>query len=189
MRTSAAASRGPARSGPPALLTSAERDALLEGLDQVAARIEREGLADAPEEDIHSVVERMLGEAAGPVAGKLHTGRSRNDQSATGVRLYGMRQTAEVTRDLLALTQALHGLAERGVDVVMPGYTHLQQAQPIRAAHWALSHVFAFLRDLERVACRGSVGIRPAARARARSRAVRFRSTGRLCGPSWASPA
>ncbi|MGD8280746.1 MAG: argininosuccinate lyase [Gemmatimonadota bacterium] len=133
------------------VLTEQERDSILGGLAKVAERIEAEGLADAPEEDIHSVVERMLGEEAGPVAGKLHTGRSRNDQSATGVRLYGMASARAVRGRLVSLVRALHGLAARGVDDIMPGYTHLQQAQPIRAAHWALAHVFAFLRDVERV--------------------------------------
>lgn len=133
------------------VLSSEERDAILDGLTAVAGRIESEGLSGASEEDIHSVVERMLGEAAGPVAGKLHTGRSRNDQSATGVRLYGMESAGRVRAELAALVRALHGLASRGVDVIMPGYTHLQQAQPIRAAHWALAHLFAFLRDIERV--------------------------------------
>jgi argininosuccinate lyase len=134
------------------VLTAEECDALVEGLGRVAARIERGGLADAPEEDIHSVVERMLGEAVGPVAGKLHTGRSRNDQSATGVRLYGMAAADEITVQLVELLGALHALASRSVDIVMPGYTHLQQAQPIRAAHWALSHFFAFARDAARLA-------------------------------------
>ncbi len=148
LRGSAAWAKALAGAG---VLSTDERDAILAGLEAVADRIEREGLSGAPEEDIHSVVERMLGEAAGPVAGKLHTGRSRNDQSATGVRLYGMASAGRVRTDLMALTQALHGLASRGVDVIMPGYTHLQQAQPIRAAHWALAHAFAFLRDVERV--------------------------------------
>jgi argininosuccinate lyase len=137
--------------GAAGVLTVEERDAILTGLEQVTARIEREGLAGAAEEDIHSVVERMLGEAAGAVAGKLHTGRSRNDQSATGVRLYGMASARRIRTDLIALSHALHGLATRGIDVMMPSYTHLQQAQPIRAAHWTLAHVFAFLRDIERV--------------------------------------
>lgn len=133
------------------VLTAEERDAILVGLATVSARIEAEDFAGAAEEDIHSVVERMLGEAAGPIAGKLHTGRSRNDQSATDVRIYGMASAARVRSELAALLRALHGLASRGIDVIMPGYTHLQQAQPIRAAHWALAHVFAFLRDVERV--------------------------------------
>jgi argininosuccinate lyase len=133
------------------VLGAEERDAILVGLSKVSGRIEAEGLAGAPEEDIHSVVERMLGEAAGPVAGKLHTGRSRNDQSSTGVRLYGMGAASRIRRELIGLVRALHGAASRGIDLIMPGYTHLQQAQPIRAGHWALAHLFAFLRDVERV--------------------------------------
>ena len=144
------------------VLTQAEREAILEGLDAVAARIEREGLGGVPEEDIHSVVERMLGEAAGPVAGKLHTGRSRNDQSSTGVRLYGMAAADRIVAELVELGRALHELAGRGIDVVMPGYTHLQQAQPIRAAQWALSHLFPLLRDVERVRqARAAAGVLP----------------------------
>ncbi len=137
--------------GDAGVLTEEERDTILAGLRDVSRRIEAEGLAGATEEDIHSVVERMLGEAAGAVAGKLHTGRSRNDQSATGVRLYGIEHVGRVRVELVALVRALHGLASRGMDEIMPGYTHLQQAQPIRAAHWALAHVFAFLRDIDRV--------------------------------------
>ena len=133
------------------VLTEAEVEAILSGLDVVEARIDEDGLGDAPEEDIHSVIERMLGEAAGDVAGKLHTGRSRNDQSSTGVRAYGMTSAKRIEVDLRALCRALRDLAASGIDAVMPGYTHLQQAQPIRAAHWALAHVFAFLRDIERV--------------------------------------
>jgi argininosuccinate lyase len=148
IRGSVAWARALAEAG---VLTGAERDALADGLSRVASRIETEGLGAAAEEDIHSVVERMLGEAAGPVAGKLHTGRSRNDQSSTGVRLFGMGASDRIVAELGRLMRALHALAERGVDAVMPGYTHLQQAQPIRAAQWALAHLFAFLRDAERV--------------------------------------
>ena len=133
------------------VLTDAEVEAILSGLDAVEARIAEHGLGDAQEEDIHSVIERMLGEEAGDVAGKLHTGRSRNDQSSTGVRAYGMTAAKRIEGHLRGLCRALHTLAEKGIDLVMPGYTHLQQAQPIRAAHWALAHVFAFLRDIERV--------------------------------------
>jgi argininosuccinate lyase len=148
--------------GAAGVLTSAETEAIVAGLAEVAERIEREGLASAEEEDIHSVVERMLGEAAGVVAGKLHTGRSRNDQSSTGVRLYGMASTDRITSLLLDLCEALHGLATRGADVIMPGYTHMQQAQPLRAGQWALSHLFPFLRDLERLrAARTSAAVLP----------------------------
>ncbi len=148
--------------GAAGVLTSEEVEAIRDGLKAVASRIEREGLADAPEEDIHSVVERMLGEAAGEVAGKLHTGRSRNDQSSTGVRLYGMAAADRAALHVIRLCRALHALAESGVDILMPGYTHLQQAQPIRAAHWALSHLFAFLRDVERLrASRSAASVLP----------------------------
>ena len=116
-----------------------------------ARRIEAEGLGEAREEDIHSVVERMLREAVGDVAGKLHTGRSRNDQSATDVRLWGMEACRDLQALVLGVCQALHDLAHGGVDAFMPGYTHLQRAQPIRAAQWALAHLFAFLRDVERL--------------------------------------
>jgi len=137
--------------GDAGVLSQEEVERILVGLEAVAARIGREGFAGAADEDIHSLVERLLGEEAGEVAGKLHTGRSRNDQSATGVRLFGMGATARIESHLLGLCRALHELASRGVPVVMPGYTHLQQAQPIRAAHWALAHLWAFLRDVERV--------------------------------------
>jgi argininosuccinate lyase len=159
VRGSVAWARALGRAG---VLTAEESEALVSGLAEVEVRIERDGLADAPEEDIHSVVERMLGETAGPVAGKLHTGRSRNDQSSTGVRLYGMGVVDRIREKLLDLGDALHALATTGIDVVMPGYTHLQQAQPIRAAQWALSHLFPFLRDVERVrAARASAAVLP----------------------------
>ncbi len=139
-----------------------ETEAIVAGLERVAERITSEGLSDAPEEDIHSVVERMLGEEVGPVAGKLHTGRSRNDQSATGVRLYGMASADRISGLLVGLAEALLGLAERAGDVIMPGYTHLQQAQPVRAGQWALSHLFPLLRDLERIrAARAMTAVLP----------------------------
>jgi len=143
-------------------LTQGEVAELLEGLEAVGVRLQREGATEAPEEDIHSVVERMLGEAVGEVAGKLHTGRSRNDQSSTGVRIFGMAAAERIEADLLRLMRALHSLAGAGRDVIMPGYTHLQQAQPIRAAHWALAHLWAFRRDRGRVrAARDAASVLP----------------------------
>ncbi len=144
------------------VLTDDEVTALVEGLAQVAERIENDGLIDAPEEDIHSVIERMLGEEAGPVAGKLHTARSRNDQSSTGVRLYGMAAADRTIDQLGEFADALHTLATSGRDIIMPGYTHLQQAQPVRAAQWALSHLFPVLRDIERMkAARQAAAVLP----------------------------
>ncbi len=144
------------------VITERECSELAQGLEEVARRIEREGLGSAPEEDIHSAVERMLGETAGEVAGKLHTGRSRNDQSSTDVRLYGMGAADRIDDAVRTVIRALLALAERGVDDIMPGYTHMQQAQPIRAAQWALAHLWAFVRDLERVrAARGAAAVLP----------------------------
>ena len=144
------------------VLTDDEVRALVEGLAQLAERIENEGLDDAPEEDIHSVIERMLSEEVGPVAGKLHTARSRNDQSSTGVRLYGMAAADQTIDQLREFADALHALATSGRDIIMPGYTHLQQAQPVRAAQWALSHLFPVLRDIDRMkAAREAAAVLP----------------------------
>jgi len=144
------------------VLTEDEVQRLHRGLESVEARIRSGGLADAPDEDIHSAVERMLREAVGEVAGKLHTGRSRNDQAATDVRLWGMSAAERVLHELGRLAQGLIRLAETGLDAIMPGYTHLQQGQPIRAAHWALAHAWAFLRDVDRVgASRAAAAVLP----------------------------
>ena len=144
------------------VLTQTELASVINGLQGVALRIETDGLGQAQEEDIHSVVERMLVEEVGSLGGKLHTGRSRNDQSATGVRIFGMRACDQIREEVLNLIRALRDLALRGLHLPMPGYMHLQQAQPIRAAQWALSHVFAFLRDIDRInAARGAAAVLP----------------------------
>ena len=134
------------------VLTDDEGKRLDEGLVRVAARLESgAAFADAADEDVHSLVERLLFEEAGEVAGKLHTGRSRNDQVATDFRLWGMDAGRALERAVADLERALHALATRGVDVILPGYTHLQQGQPIRGAQWALAHLWAFDRDRERL--------------------------------------
>ena len=159
IRGSKAWARALGRAG---VLTQTELDSVINGLQGVTLRIETEGLGQAQEEDIHSVVERMLVEEVGSLGGKLHTGRSRNDQSATGVRIFGMRACDQIREEVLNLIRALRDLALRGLHLPMPGYTHLQQAQPIRAAQWALSHVFAFLRDIDRInAARGAAAVLP----------------------------
>ena len=128
-----------------------EHRALTEGLTRVAERLEAGVPEGATDEDVHTLVERLLTEEAGAVAGKLHTGRSRNDQVATDLRLWGMAAAAALEEQLAPLAGALIDLAEREIDVILPGYTHLQQGQPIRAGHWALSHAWAILRDIGRV--------------------------------------
>ncbi len=121
------------------------------GLQAVATRLETLDPASVDDEDIHSLVERLLIEEVGDVGGKLHTGRSRNDQAATDVRLWGLEAASALDGRVEELARALHGLAAGSIDLLMPGYTHLQRAQPVRAAHWALSHVWPLVRDRDRI--------------------------------------
>ena len=137
------------------LLTTAERDALIAGLEAVRAEIAADpaaAFAGAADEDIHSYVERKLTERIGPVAGKLHTGRSRNDQVATDVRLWLRGQAVGLDAALADLIRAACDRAETELDVLMPGYTHVQLAQPIRWSHWLLSRAWAWQRDRDRLA-------------------------------------
>lgn len=134
------------------LLTTEERDALQAGLEQVAGEWKAGTFQLAPgDEDIHTAVERRLGELVGAVAGKLHTGRSRNDQVATDLRWWLRRQVDELDGLLAELIDIAAGRARNEVDVLMPGYTHLQPAQPIRWSQWLLSHAWAWQRDRERL--------------------------------------
>jgi argininosuccinate lyase len=135
------------------LLTADERDTLLAGLEQVAEEWRAGRFQLAPgDEDIHTAVERRLGELVGPVAGKLHTGRSRNDQVATDLRWWLRSRVDELDALLVDLLRMAVQRAEAEIDVLMPGYTHLQPAQPIRWSHWLLSHAWAWQRDRERLA-------------------------------------
>ncbi len=137
------------------LLTTEERDALVAGLEALRAEIAADpaaAFAGAADEDIHSFVERKLTERIGPLAGKLHTGRSRNDQVATDVRLWLRDRVAELDAALASLIRAACDRAEAEIDVLMPGYTHVQPAQPIRWSHWLLSRAWAWQRDRERLA-------------------------------------
>ena len=128
---------------------------LRSGLDAVETLLE--GWTDAQwaaaaDEDIHSLVERLLGETAGPVAGKLHTGRSRNDQVATDFRLWAMDAAKLLDAELRDLQAALAEQAQAHGETVMPAYTHMQRAQPVTAAHWLMSHAWPLARDRERLA-------------------------------------
>lgn len=148
--------------GSAGVLTAEEVDALVAGLDEVEQRLDGMDASSFADEDIHSLVERLLGEAAGPVAGKLHTGRSRNDQVATDFRLWGMKACDRADRLLTQVISSLVQLSRAGLDLILPGYTHLQQGQPVRAAHWALSHAWPLLRDRSRIrAVRRSAGVLP----------------------------
>ena len=134
------------------LITAGERDQLVAGLEQVQAEFDAGALQIQPgDEDIHTAVERRLTELVGPVAGKLHTGRSRNDQVTTDLRLYLLDEMASLREALVGLQAAIIEKAEVHLDVIMPGYTHLQQAQPLLFSHWLMSFFWKFQRDRERL--------------------------------------
>lgn len=145
------------------LLTGEERDTLLAGLEQVRAEFNDGKFVVKPDdEDIHSAVERRLTELVGPAGGKLHTGRSRNDQVATDFRLWVMRACDHLDERLIDLQRALIGSAEAQLNLPMPGYTHLQHAQPVTWGHWVLSHFWPLTRDRERlVKVRQSAAVLP----------------------------
>ncbi|MBN1995769.1 MAG: argininosuccinate lyase [Anaerolineae bacterium] len=146
---SVAYARALARAG---VITQAEADALQNGLAQIRAEFSQDRfvLKDG-DEDIHTAVERRLKELVGEAAGKLHTGRSRNDQVATDTRLWLKRQIVALRTHLTNLQQAILAKADEHIDVIMPGYTHLQQAQPVRLSHWLLSYAWMLQRDKERL--------------------------------------
>jgi argininosuccinate lyase len=121
------------------------------GLQAVLAEFEAGSFQPKPgDEDIHTAVERRLGELIGEAALRLHTGRSRNDQVATDARLYAIEACAALAAGLRALQNALVGQAERHAGTLMPGYTHLQRAQPITFGHWCLAYVEMLDRDVQR---------------------------------------
>src|SRR4051794_32278204 len=136
------------------VLTEAERAELERGLRQVHDEWDA-GTAEIrlSDEDIHTAVERRLGEIVGPVAGKVHTGRARNDQGAADIRLC-LRDSIDVDLDhaLLGVMRALVEQARAVGDALMPGYTHLQRAQPVPVAHWLLQFFWPLQRDRERLA-------------------------------------
>jgi len=134
------------------VISATERNQLIQGLIAVADEFEQGSFAFAPgDEDIHTAVERRLGELIGPLAGKLHTGRSRNDQVATDIRLYLMEYLPSLDSALAALQKAVIAKAESYLPVIMSGYTHLQPAQPVRFSHWLLSFFWMAQRDRERL--------------------------------------
>lgn len=134
-------------------LTPEECEILCSGLEKILDEFDAGNFTfSSQDEDIHSAVERRLGELIGPVAGKLHTGRSRNDQVVTDFRLWLMAAGRRLDNDLHGLQAALLFRAEHDFSVIIPGYTHCQQAQPILLSHWWLAHFWAFQRDRVRLA-------------------------------------
>ncbi|KAJ8722760.1 hypothetical protein PYW07_003940 [Mythimna separata] len=136
-------------------LSENDNNAIQEGLNKVEKDIEEEmiksGRLSDPEEDIHSVVERRLFKYAGDAALRLHTARSRNDQSATDTRLWMLGNLPKMHATVKELITVLVNRASREINIIAPGYTHLQRAQPVRWSHFLLSHAWALYDDVNRL--------------------------------------
>ncbi len=133
------------------IISEGDRDRIADGLNTVLGEIEAGTFAFSERlEDIHMNIEARLAELIGPAAGRLHTGRSRNDQVAVDFRLWVKKQTLRVAGALEVLMEALLDCAEEHAATVMPGFTHLQSAQPVTFGHHAMAYVEMFSRDLSR---------------------------------------
>src|SRR3954464_9074567 len=128
------------------IISARDAQRIIGGLQAILRDLSR-GKRLPPEEDIHYAIERDLIRRIGPVGGKLHTARSRNDQVALDLRLYLRDQIDLIVREIVRLQGAFVHLAEHYSDVVMPGFTHLQHAQPILFAHHILAYAWMFERD------------------------------------------
>jgi argininosuccinate lyase len=143
------------------LLASDEAEKIAADLDEIAGEIERGEFAfSVKQEDIHTHIECALIQRLGDVGRKLHTGRSRNDQVVTDVKLWVRDAIDTIDARLTALQEALLDVAERDRDVILPGYTHMQRAQPVLASHYYLAYIEKYQRDRERLAdCRRRVNV------------------------------
>ncbi len=138
--------------GKAGILADEEVTVLLAALDRVGEELAADRLAFLPDdEDVHTAIERRVTEIAGDVGAKLHTGRSRNDQVATALRLWSRRSLLEVATGVLAFEEVLLRRAREAGDTYLPGYTHLQRAQPVLLAHHLLAHGWALARDIDRL--------------------------------------
>jgi argininosuccinate lyase len=137
------------------VLTLEESARMEQGLDRVAARIAEGVTPEAGDEDIHTLIDRLLREELGDLGARLHTGRSRNDQVATATRLWTMDAVTQLDAAVRGLQHALLVQAESLGEAIMPAYTHVQQAQPVLASHWLLSHFWPLERDRRRLAAAG----------------------------------
>ena len=135
------------------VLSSDEQQSLQKALLALAEEVEKDPqqILSSDAEDIHSWVEQKLISAVGDLGKKLHTGRSRNDQVATDLKLWCKAKGEELSLALVSLQQALMDLAQREKGTVLPGYTHLQRAQPVTFGHWCLAYVEMFDRDIGRL--------------------------------------
>jgi argininosuccinate lyase len=134
------------------VISDEDRVAIVDGLERIAEEIRNGSFVwDINDEDVHMAIERTLTERIGAAGGRLHTGRSRNDQVATDIRLLAKDLCAELLDGNHELRDALVDVAERNLDVVMPGYTHLQHAQPVLFSHHLLAYFWMFTRDATRL--------------------------------------
>jgi argininosuccinate lyase len=134
-----------------AIISGEDAEAILKGLGQIAEEFERDGVLERVElEDIHMTIEHRLTELIGPAAGRLHTARSRNDQVATDFRMWVRSACNEAVANIRQLQHALVDVAERHADTVMPGFTHLQVAQPVTLGHHLLAYYEMLRRDVSR---------------------------------------
>ncbi|HJQ19791.1 MAG TPA: argininosuccinate lyase [Gemmatimonadaceae bacterium] len=133
------------------VLTLEESKTIENGLDAVAERLEEGERPAAGDEDVHTMIDRLLHLEIGDVASKLHTGRSRNDQVSTATRLWSMDAAHRIDAAVRQLQQLIVDRAAELTEVVMPGYTHLQRAIPVSAAHWLLAHFWPLDRDRQRL--------------------------------------
>ena len=149
--------------GAQGILSDDESATLVRGLDAVLREVEEGEFAwDLSDEDVHTAVERRLSELVGDVALKLHTGRSRNDQVALDLHLFVRDAAERIGAGVLAAMRALVEVAQTNRDLVLPGYTHLQRAQPILLSHHLLAHFEALRRDLRRFeAAREAANVSP----------------------------
>jgi len=145
------------------ILTTEEANSIMKGLESVRKEWEENTFElKSSDEDIHTANERRLTELIGIVGGKLHTGRSRNDQVATDVRLWLRNACDDLVNHLKTIVHIAANVAETHVDILQAGFTHLQPAQVIRFSHWLLSHTTPLLRDIERFQqCKGRVNVCP----------------------------
>ncbi|MEZ5261497.1 MAG: argininosuccinate lyase [Acidimicrobiales bacterium] len=152
--------KGLARVG---LISAAEEAAVLDALDHVERELTSGQFTFlVTDEDIHTAVERRVTELAGPPGAKLHTGRSRNDQVATDLRLYTKRELVDIARRVTVLQRTLLNRAKEAGETYVPGYTHLQRAQPVLLAHHLLAHGWALFRDVDRLLdCRRRADVSP----------------------------
>ncbi len=134
------------------IVSDAERDAVLLALGTVEAELADDAFTFLPsDEDVHTAVERRVTELAGSPGAKLHTGRSRNDQIATDLRLWWRDAGREIGRRIIGLQAVLVDRAVEAGEIYLPGYTHLQRAQPVLLAHHLLAHFWALDRDIDRL--------------------------------------